>query len=262
MKNDSSKSLKTVVFLTCLAFLSAILPYGNAKGDDAFITFRLVTNFVDHAQLAYNLSEPVYAFTSPLWFFILSGLYLLVGNIFVAAYIASSIALVFAVISLWMMTGSLIDTRWLRISAIVFLLIDHWFMRWALSGQEIAMKIGMVAFLIWLVSLHIHKTDNKWFRYVLTGVAFAAGLLTRPEIGLLLVVTILVLVKEKQAQGALVIFFTTGALYSIWAVFCYFFFGEYLPHTILVKSANLAAGLQVMDMLRRVSHIPFPACWV
>jgi hypothetical protein len=39
------------------------LPYWNAKGDDAFITFRFVKNLVEYGQLAYNLGEPIYGFT-------------------------------------------------------------------------------------------------------------------------------------------------------------------------------------------------------
>jgi len=258
LKDDIKRSALTVTALLFLAFLTTELLYGNAKGDDAFILFRLVVNFVDHGQLAYNLGEPVYAFTSPLWFGILSAIYSFVGNIYLAAQIASSITLVFAIISVWLLTGSLIRTHWMRVCAVICLLVDHWFMRWSFSGQEISLKIGAVALLLWLFSRHVYQGHSSLSSYLITGFAFTAGVLTRPEIGLLLLLFVLFLLRRKQIRGTLVVAITTGALYSIWAVFCFMHFGEFLPHTILAKTLNLVGGTQIVVALGRLFTYSLP----
>ncbi|OGC70100.1 hypothetical protein A2415_00685 [candidate division WWE3 bacterium RIFOXYC1_FULL_39_7] len=67
----------TFVFLCKIAllFLSVNLFFDRSwVGEDAFIFFRYIDNFVNGHGLVFNLNERVEGFTSPLWVFVLSGI--------------------------------------------------------------------------------------------------------------------------------------------------------------------------------------------
>ena len=56
-------AIAAVSLLLSLAFL-------NTCGDDSFIYFRLIENYLQTGQLEYNPSEPCYAMTSTTYFFV------------------------------------------------------------------------------------------------------------------------------------------------------------------------------------------------
>ncbi len=58
-----------------LIFYGLILIRNAWLSDDAYITLRVVDNFVNGYGLRYNIDERVQAFTHPLWMFLLSGVY-------------------------------------------------------------------------------------------------------------------------------------------------------------------------------------------
>lgn len=232
--------LSTVASLALLLGLGfvATLPYWNAKGDDAFITFRLVRNLVEHGQLAYNLGEPVYAFTSPFWLGFLSLVYAVVGEMYAASWVASFSSLVLLVISLWLLASRLIEDNALRIFAIAIVLIDPWLMRWGFSGQEITMKIAMGAFQLVAISWLLGKEQEDLKAGALVGLLLTLGCLTRPEFLLMVLLAFGGLVLRQQYRTALVVVGVFVLTYGAWAYFCHTEFGWFLPHTIMVKTNN------------------------
>jgi arabinofuranosyltransferase len=238
--------------------LITTLPFWNAKGDDVYITYRYVINFVEHGQLAYNLGEPTYGITSPLWFGLQSLLYMILRNMYVSSWILCLVSLVGCITALWLLAEQMIRSNWLRFFAVVMLLIDPWFMRWAFSGQEIAFKIGMVALLIWFTCKTVKSSGGTWKTSLLTGALFAAGLLTRPEMGLLILILLGALLYFRQYKRVLIIGSVFVILYGIWAVFCHFQFGELLPHTILVKTTSLRETLSIGQKISRLFSFSIP----
>ncbi len=51
-------------------------------GDDAFITFRVVDNFVHGFGLTFNPDERVQAYTHPVWMLLLSAAYVVTSDLF------------------------------------------------------------------------------------------------------------------------------------------------------------------------------------
>ncbi len=247
--------------LLVLGFVTT-LPYWNAKGDDTFITFQMVRNLVEHGQLAYNLGEPVYAFTSPVWLGFLSLITVVVGEVYVASWVVSFIALVLLVISLWLLASRLIEDNALRIFAIAIVLIDPWLMRWGFSGQEVTLKIAMGAFQLVAISWLLNKQQEDLKAGALVGILLTLGCLTRPEFLLMVVLGAGGLVLRKHYRTALVVVGVFALTYGAWAYFCYEQFGWFLPHTIMVKTNNWRpmtlvekVGYMFSDVLPRFSAI-------
>jgi len=220
-----------------LGFLTT-LPYWNAKGDDAFITFQFVRHLVEHGQLAYNLGEPVYAFTSPLWLGFFSLVYAVIGEMYSASWVASFMALILLVISLWLLASRLIKDNALRMFAIAIVLIDPWLMRWGFSGQEISMKIAMGAFQLTAISWLLDKPRESLMAGALVGLLLTLGCLTRPEFLLMFVLAVGGLVVRRDYRTAVVLVGVFALTYGAWAYFCHTQFGWFLPHTIMVKTNN------------------------
>ena len=73
-----------VTLLLCLVFL-AILLRTAWLSDDALITLRTVLNFTHGYGLTFNVAERVQTYTHPLWMLMLTGTYLVAGNVYYAA---------------------------------------------------------------------------------------------------------------------------------------------------------------------------------
>jgi arabinofuranosyltransferase len=66
-------------------------------GDDAYITFRVVDNFVNGYGLTFNPDERVQAYTHPLWMFLLSLAYLVTSDLFYTTVALSYLLCVLAI---------------------------------------------------------------------------------------------------------------------------------------------------------------------
>src|SRR4051794_16588426 len=72
------------LFLTVLFFV--ILIRTAWLGDDAYITFRTVDNFVSGYGLRWNVVERVQSFTHPLWLFVFTVPYYFTREAYFTAY--------------------------------------------------------------------------------------------------------------------------------------------------------------------------------
>ena len=73
-----------VALLLCLVFLAVLLRTAWLS-DDALITLRTVLNFTHGYGLTFNVAERVQTYTHPLWMLMLTGAYLVAGNVYYAA---------------------------------------------------------------------------------------------------------------------------------------------------------------------------------
>ena len=74
--------IKSDKFLTfSLLLLSTIIILRSAwVGDDSYIGFRTVYNFVNGYGLTFNINERVQSFTNPLWILLMSVFYVFTGE--------------------------------------------------------------------------------------------------------------------------------------------------------------------------------------
>jgi hypothetical protein len=249
--------LPWILSLSAIGLLTT-LPFWNVKGDDVYITYRYVVNLVEHGQLAYNLGEPTYGFTSPLWLGVQSLFYVIFRNIYLSSWIACLFSFVACIVGLWLLAEQMIRSNWLRFFSISMLLVDPWFMRWAFAGQEITCKIAVAALLICFTSNAVRHTVRTRTTDIWAGAAYTAGILTRPEIGLLVLFLIGAFIHSRQYKRAFAIGMLVTALYGSWACFCHATFGEFLPHTILVKTTTLGTAFSLSDKLARVFTFSIP----
>lgn len=68
--------------------------------DDAYITFRVVDNFLNGYGLRWNINERVQVFTHPLWMFLISGISFFSGEVYFTSIFTGILLSMLAVVIL------------------------------------------------------------------------------------------------------------------------------------------------------------------
>jgi hypothetical protein len=245
---DSLRSVRGRYVLSAgiLVLLALVIlwPYRHFAGDDAYITFRFAENFATGAGFAYNPNEPTYGSTAPLWVFMIVGLSRLGLAIPDSAHVLNwtfaiaSVLLFFHLARRYLGKG---PAAWI---ATALLILDPWFVRWALSGLENAFALFLLMG-VFLAQLKWRNTGQiSWLAPVLGGLAA----LCRPEMMLLSALLFLdLLLFERRRLRAnlatLVLIFSAINLPWIW--YALSVFHTAVPNTIISKvSADHLAALK------------------
>jgi arabinofuranosyltransferase len=102
-------------------------------GDDAYITFRTVDNFVNGYGLTWNTDERVQTYTHPLWMFYLTAVYSFTHEIFFTSIIASIVVSVIALLFFSFKTSRTFPGAFI---GLVLLLLSKAFVDYTSSGLE------------------------------------------------------------------------------------------------------------------------------
>ncbi len=86
----TNEKFRWYLLLFSISAIFSIVLIGNAwLNDDAYITFRVVDNFVNGYGLRWNVDERVQAYTNPLWLFVISAVYFFTREIYLTSIIVS-----------------------------------------------------------------------------------------------------------------------------------------------------------------------------
>src|SRR5690242_15013574 len=70
-----SRSERRLVLISGFALFTYVFLANSWVGDDAYITFRVVDNFINGYGLRWNVAERVQTYTNPLWMLLMSAAY-------------------------------------------------------------------------------------------------------------------------------------------------------------------------------------------
>ena len=220
-----------VALLLCLVFL-AILLRTAWLSDDALITLRTVLNFTHGYGLTFNVAERVQTYTHPLWMLMLTGAYLVAGNVYYAA-IGLSVAV--SLVVFWSALRLAATSAQVWIVAAV-LLFSRAFVDYSTSGLENPLSnLLLVAF----VALLFRSSEARVTSPPrLTGLWMVASLLylARPD-NVLLVAPALVWLTARAGSWKLAARQTfTGLLpAAVWTAFSLIYYGFPFPNTAYAK---------------------------
>lgn len=196
--------------------------------DDAYIHFRIAVNLLLHGQPYFNLGEPVFGSSSPLWLGVVTGLFGLFGA--APTVIARANALIVVCSTLvW------IDVL-IRLNPATPH-IRRWIVGLALFGSQLLAGAGMMetplALLLMGLSFRSALTSSS-----LVGIWLGLAILTRLEILLSAPFLLYALPTRPMRTQA---FFQLITLGSVSAGICVFFFGTLIPHSVIAKKIVYAA---------------------
>ena len=166
------------ILAVALVSILLSLAYLDTCGDDSFIYFRLIENFLRTGQLEYNSGEPCYAMTSVTFFFLFSGFVRWLGQDG-GRYAISLLGHIFAVAALFGLGRRLIRNPAVLGLALAAVVLDPFYLRWFWSGWELSFKIAAAAGALW--ALMVAGERRNPLAHFLAGLAMGFALLTRPE---------------------------------------------------------------------------------
>lgn len=231
------------ILAVALVSLLLSMAYLNTCGDDSFIYFRLIQNFLTTGQLEYNPGEPCYAMTSVTFFFLLASFVRWLG-LDGGRYAISLLGHVFAVVALFGLGRRLIRSRAVLTLVLAAILFDPFYLRWFWSGWEMSFKIAAAALALW--ALLVAGERRAGASYFIAGLAMGFAILTRPEMMLLASLGAIYLVARSlpsKIKGIVwpLLAYACGLLILVgpWMLFARSYFGWMIPHTVYAKAGGV-----------------------
>jgi hypothetical protein len=224
-----------LVLLLLLA-VGMLWPYRHFAGDDAYITFRFAQNLANGAGFAFNPGVPTYGSTAPLWVFLIAGVAHLGLDIPAAAHLLNWVFALVNVVLFFRLAGRYLGQggAWI---ATVLLIVDPWYVRWAMSGMENALALSL---LMGMLLAQLRWRNSGRINWIAPLLAALAGL-CRPEMTLLsgLLLADLLLLERRRLWANLL---TACACYALifipWLWYTLAMFHSPIPNTITAKISS------------------------
>ena len=207
--------------------------------DDAYISFRVIDNFVNGYGLRWNVAERVQTYSNPLWVLLLAAPYALTGEIY---YTSLAISALLALATLWVVMRRCATSIGTGALIALALVLSPTFVAFSTSGLENPLTHLLVA--LFCAAYFVNDSPPQRKAFVLSLLASLAAI-NRLDSALLLGIPLLWFVLQHRT--ALVVrSAAAGALPLVaWEMFAIVYYGMPIPNTAYAK---LATGIPVSDL--------------
>ena len=243
-KTRPKTTLGLAVFaLFCAACFYYVLRFAWVA-EDAYITFRVVDNFIHGYGLRWNVAERVQVYTHPLWLLLHCAFALFIDNIYRLTIVLSAICGVASVVLLCRIAPA---SRWHRALLVIApLTLSRTFEDFVICGLENPLSFLTLAWLVF-----------EWFRpqgqfrlfrfYFITGLC----LLTRLDNAVIIAPMAAHTVWQYRRQSLSLATVKAFSPLLAWSVFALFYYGFVFPNT---KYAKLNTGIPLSEYLVQGRH--------
>jgi len=238
----------------CGIFLAVIILKSAWVGDDAFISFRTVDNFLHGYGLTWNVGERVQTDTHPFWLILMT-----LGRVISGEFYYTSIAVGsgFSVLAVLLITGKLGRNPISVVWAVLVVSFSKAFIDYATSGLENPLAyLLLAAFLV------------EWFKQQVTlrslfWQSLLAALITFNRMDLLLLVAPAVAVTVVRVHGHAgrkirLPFLAGWAPFILWELFSLVYYGFPFPNTAYAK---LGSGVPQTTLIQQGYRFLLDSLW-
>ena len=213
-------------------------------GEDAFITFRTVDNFVNGYGLTWNTTERVQGFTNPLWMFLVSFFYFFSHEIF---YTAILISVAISLLAVVLLIHQIAATRWSALLGVALLLSSRAFIDFSTSGLENPLTHAiLVLFLAIYLRGNIEQKTLFWMCLLA-----ALGTLNRMDTILFFAPPLVYAAWKTRDLKACCLSMAGFTPLILWEMFSLFYYGFLFPNTAYAK---LNTGIPVFELAVQGLH--------
>ncbi len=252
-----------------LVALALLLPYAGYLTDDSFIHFQFAKHLIRGEGFAFNVGDPTYGTTSPLWVLLLALTGALVPGAGATPDSTSTMPALAWIGKAWGALFTALAVVWCgriarrlgwepRTALLVAALaaFHPWSARWAVSGMETPLAFFLVLLSLDAAAATLIDGKPAWR----VGAVLAAAALARPEALLLAALTggavVLAFAGSGRDRARRAGSFAAGFAipYGLWLAVAWVLFGQLLPNTSGAKAGawlDLERGVDALrDSLR------------
>ena len=201
--------------------------------DDAYISLRVVDNFVHGYGLTWNVAERVQAYTHPLWVFLIVPFYAVTREVYFTV-IAISVALSLAAVAIY--AFKIAQSTVTAILGLIALTLSAAFIDFSTSGLENPLTHFLLAIFLW--QYFRRKVDIKGLFYLSLVAALAA--VNRLDTLLLYIPMLVYAVRQEWGKKAIYAVLLGFLPLILWEIFSLVYYGFPFPNTAYAK---LSTGL-------------------
>lgn len=203
------------------------IAFTNFTQEDAFITFRFAQQIARGNGFVYNLGEPIYGTTSPLFTLLLAGwLSLMDSDIVGGARVIDFAAAIGTFFFVWSTLRHLKLPRSVPVFILATLALSSQLWLFDTQGMETPLVLLFMSASWWMFTLD---------RPVWAGALAGLMLWTRVDTGLWIVCMVVVAWIASKWKDGIKIGLSAGLTYLPWVAFAWLYFGSPIPHTAIAK---------------------------
>jgi arabinofuranosyltransferase len=242
ISNNMKSGINTIAILIIfILFYTVIVIRCAWLGDDAYITFRVVDNFINGYGLRWNIAERVQTYTHPLWMLLISFGYFITGNIYYTG-IFTSIVISIATVCIFAFAFPI--SIYSAILGISVLTASKAYIDYSTSGLENPLT-HLILVLFFYIYIRWENSSKKIFYLALIASLAAVNrmdtiLLVLPA----LVYSFLLLKQFKNSLKSLLLGFLP---FIAWELFSLVYYGFLFPNTAYAK---LNTGIAALPLIK------------
>lgn len=226
------------IFLPMAMLAAAAMLLGTAWiGDDAFITLRVIDNFINGYGLRYNVIERVQVFTHPLWFWFLTPFYALTREAMVTTMLVS---VLLSLGALWLVATKIAKNIehgcLLVLAAVASRAICHF----STSGLENPLTFLLLALFVW----QLFRSEKVWIPATIAGLLF----LNRLDLVILVGPAVAYLLIQTRGEDRIKVILAAMIPALAWIIFSIIYYGAPFPNTAYAK---LGTGFSTETLILR-----------
>ncbi len=234
---------KNKLLLILLSFVYLIILLRTAWiGDDAFITLRTVDNWNNGYGLTWNPAERVQTYTHPLWMFLLTGFYYLIGN---AYFSTVGLSLLVSLSVMVILLHQQIKNETSLILTWLLAILSNAFIDYSTSGLENPLShLLMLLFCILFFKKNVESEKDIFLLGLIAGLSAFNRLDT-----VLIYLPALGLIVYRRFNFKTIIALIVGFIPLIlWLFFSLFYYGFIFPNTYYAK---LSTGIPKFTLIHQ-----------
>ncbi len=230
------------VVLLILALYLAVLIRTAWMSDDAYFTFRTISNFAAGHGLVWNVGERVQAYTHPLWMLVVAAGVFFSHEFYYTSLAISIVVSIAAAVVFWRWIAR---TPMMAVLGLTAMVMSRAFVDYSTSGLENPLSHLLAASYL---AVYFGSGESKWKLPALTVLASLAALNRLDTLLIYLPSLLVVYVRIWRRDG-----FPFPALIGflpllVWEAFSLVYYGFPLPNTAYAK---LVTGLPPGDLVEQ-----------
>ena len=226
--SDKDKRNACALRVVLLILLVVVLVKNAWLCDDAYISFRVVDNFVDGEGLRWNVDERVQVYTNPLWVLLVSCFYFFTREIYFTSLLLSMACTTAAVA---IVGFGLARSSYAALLAVLGLSLSKAFVDYGTSGLENPLTFLLLSLYWYLFVFHRAGARSA---FVLSFVA-ALSAVNRLDNAVIILPSLLYLLYEKRSWRTVGLVALGSLPLVAWEVFSIVYYGFPFPNAAYAK---------------------------